>query len=383
MARNRSVMVVHPVGDPQLMPTLRGINEYAKQQGTWTLQFSPVMLGPGLKQLKGWPGHGVIALLQTQTEVAAARGIGLPVVNLSGAIRDTGLPRVMVDQQSMGRLAAEHLLGCALSNFAYYGERDMWYSQQRKEGFMRRLSIEGRDCSLLETTTRFGRNNPWYAWYQSLERWLRKLCLPVGVFAVHDHAATLVMHACSQLGLRVPEDVAVLGLGNDRSACEFCEVSSIARNHRQVGYQAAALLDQLMSGKPAPEHDVLIPPEGVVHRHSTELVATDDPRVAAALRYIQEHIAEAFSVRELCEALDISHRSLDLSFSSALRCSPREYLSQARVKHAKRMLSGNEKIKLQKVARECGFSSLRQFYTVFRRVASVTPAEYRRRSREE
>ena len=93
-------------------------------------------------------------------------------------------------------------------------------------------------------------------------------------------------------------------------------------------------------------------------------------------------LAESLSVREIWQTLGISHRLLDLSFRNSLRCSPREYISRARIKHAKKLLAAGDKLKLRNIARSCGFNSLRQFYTVFRRIAGTTPGEYRRRVRE-
>jgi LacI family transcriptional regulator len=383
MAKRKWVMIIHPVGDPQLMPTLRGISDYASQRPQWELQFSPEMLSPGLRQLKGWPGHGIIALLRTRAEVAAARATRLPVVNLSGAVRNPGLARVMVDQEAMGRIAAEHLLGCGLTRFAYYGERDMWYSQQRKCGFLQCLTAAGRDCCVLETTTRFGRNNPWYAWIRPLEKWLRRLPRPVGLLAVHDYAAAVIVHTCARLGLRVPEDVAVLGVGDDRTTCEFCEVSSIARSNREVGYQAAALLDSLMSGKVPPNPEVLVPPKGVVQRRSTEIVAADDPRLLAAIRFAREHVAQPFTVSDLCEAIGVSRRALELSFRDRLRSSPREYIARLRIQQAQKLLAGNPDLKLEKVSRCCGIGSARSLSSLFRQIVGCTPDEYRRRARSD
>jgi LacI family transcriptional regulator len=276
-------------------------------------------------------------------------------------------------------------MACGLSRFAYYGERNMWYSQQRKQGFVERLAADSHDCALLEISTTFGRRNPWYAWIKRIETWLGMLRPPVGLFAVHDYAAAIIVHICREMHLRVPEDVAVIGTGDDRTTCEFCEVplSSVARSNQQVGYQAAALLDRLMSGAKLPKHDVLVPPEGVVERRSTEVTATDDPRVSAAISFVHKHLAEPISVRTLARALGISHRALDLTFRKGLGCTPREYIAQARVKHAKGWLAGSDNLKVMRIAHLCGFGSLRQFYAVFRRIVGVAPAEFRRRCRPE
>jgi len=381
--KRKRVMVIHPVGDPQLMPTLRGICDFANSRASWNLQFCPEMRGTGLRQLKDWPGHGIIALLCTRADASAAKSLGLPTVNLSGAIKNAGLPRVMVDQEAMGRLAAEHLMQCGLTHFAYYGERNMWYSQLRKRGFAKRLADEGRTFALLETDTQFSRDNPWFAWLRPMERWLRRLPKPVGLLAVHDYAAVVLLHICSQLGLRVPDDVAILGVGDDRSVCEFSEVSSIARSNREVGYQAAAVLEDLMSGKPPPEDDVLVPPEGVVPRRSTEIMAAADPRLLAAIQYIRDHAGEPFTIHELCGNLGASRRALEVSFRAGLGISPRKYLADARIQRAKKLLLDGRERKMDYIARCCGFCTLRAFFLAFRCTVGMTPAEFRRRMREE
>jgi LacI family transcriptional regulator len=381
MSKIKRIAVWHPVGDPQQMPLLRGISDYARQRGTWVLQTNPEMFNLGLRDLARWPGDGLIAVVRTKAELATAQTLKIPVVNLSGALRETGLPRVMVDQVAMGRLAAEHLIACGLSRFAYYGEREMWYSQQRKEGFVDALAAKGYACGLLEPTTRFGRRNPWYKWLDPIEKWLKTLDPPVGLLAVHDYAATTLVEACLRVGWRVPDDVAVVGIGNDTISCEFCEVplSSVARSNREVGYEAAALLDRLMAGGRPPEADILLPPEGVVRRRSTEVLVVGDRHVKAAVEYIQAHATQPLCVESLCQQLAISHRLLDLRFRKYMGFPPRVFLCRTRVERAKRLLTAaGDNAKLQQVAKACGFSGARHLRAAFKRVTGLTPAEFRR-----
>ncbi len=377
----KRIMVVHPVSDPLLVPFLHGISRYAREQNSWILQINPEMHTLGLRHLEHWPGDGVIASLNTPKDAATAKFVPQPMVNLSGAVRDTGVPRVMVDQAAMGRLAAEHLLSCGLSNFGYYGEKNIWYSQLRKRGFLERLAREGHSCAVLEWSTAFDRRHPWYQWLEPLERWLRTLPLPVGLLAVHDYAGTIVIDTCIRLGLRVPEDVAVIATGNDVIACEFCEVplSSVARNSSGVGYQAAALLDRLMAGKPPPPEDVLMPPEGVVQRRSTEVIAVNDAQIAAVVKYIHEHLDDPLTVGALGRKATISRRALDLRFQKHLGCTPGDYIARKRVDRAKRLLLSKDRPKLQHIAKACGFSSPRHFRDVFQRLTGVTPSEFRQR----
>ncbi|MCC6126414.1 MAG: substrate-binding domain-containing protein [Pirellulales bacterium] len=375
----KTVMVLHPGYDHLQAQFLRGISDYAHEKKNWILQINPNVPSLEMRSLEKWHGDGIIATLHTKAEIVAARALPQPVVNLSGAIDQPRLPRVMVDQAAMGRLAAEHLLSCGLSRFAYFGENNRFYSEQRKQGFLQQLADAGRSCEILECTTIFNRRNPWYEWMESLERWLRTLRFPIGVLAVHDFAGTVFIETCIRLGLRVPEDVAVIGTGDDIITCDFSVVplTSVARNSRAVGYQAAALLDRLMAGEPVPEDDVLLRPEGVVRRRSTDVVAVEDPQVAAAVEYIREHLTEPLSLTALERKLDVSRRTLELRFGKSLGCTPSEYIARKRVERAKTLLSACDKLKLQKIANACGFSSPRHFREVFQRISGTTPAEFR------
>jgi len=124
--KRKWVILIYPPNDPQWVPMLRGIADYAEEYTDWNLQYYPEIFYSGLGLLKDWPGHGIIGSFFTKAEVSEVKALGLPVVNISGALRDAGLPRVMVDQEAIGRLAAEHLIDCKLSHFAYYGERKLW-----------------------------------------------------------------------------------------------------------------------------------------------------------------------------------------------------------------------------------------------------------------
>jgi LacI family transcriptional regulator len=193
-----------------------------------------------------------------------------------------------------------------------------------------------------------------------------------------------VVGACARLGLRVPDDVAVLGVDNDDFTCQFCSVplSSVARNEWRVGYEAAAVLDRWMAKGRMPQAEVLIPPDHVVKRRSTDLVAVDNRHLAEVVCYVRAHLGERFGVKRLARVASFSRRWLERHFQEAFHCSPAEYISRLRVERAKELLAGTERLKIGQIARECGFSGARQFGTIFRRVAGVSPSSYRRQRTE-
>lgn len=384
MSKHIQVAIAFALSESHQIRVLRGIETFAEQRGNWAFAFSPEHFGGSIAALKQWPGDGILATITTQREAHIAREMAIPVVNLSGALREPGLPRVMVDQEAIGRMAADHLVQCGFRHFGYFGVRGVWYGQQRKRGFLRRIKEIGGECSVLETPSRPGLRGSAGEWLGPLDRWLRSLSLPVGVMASIDLRAAMIVDACSRLGLRVPADVAVIGVDNNDVICDMCRVplSSVSRSDLEVGYQAASLLFRMIVRKSRSVKELLIPPDGIVQRRSTSIVAVNDPEIAAAVEYLQEHVEESFGIERLVRVMGRSRRWLTEHFRRCLSCTPYEYICLVRVEHAKKLLASDEKLPLYEIARRCGFSEARNLRQIFERLTGATPARYRRFTRE-
>jgi LacI family transcriptional regulator len=380
MRHTKRIALVFPPSPPHLARLLQGIADYAREVGNWLIEFTPDSGHASLLDLRGWNGNGAIAMVETQAQLRVARRLGRPVVNLSGTLRQANVPRVMIDHEAVGRLAAEHLLDCGLRRLGYYGPQDAWYSELRQRGFAQRAAGQGVECAVLRVSEQFGARRSWQSWRTPLTRWLRRLKPPIGILASTDFRAAMVVDACAQLGLRVPDDVAVVGVGNHEITCEFCPVplSSVSRNGWKVGYEAAVLLDRLMAGQKPPSADVLIAPDGVVHRRSTDVCAVDDEHVSAVVRFIREHIERPFGVKQLLQLVPVSRRWLEHRFRQCLGVTPHEYLCRLRVQRAQQLLAGPQKLPLVEVTRACGFSSAKRFRLAFQRHTGLSPADYRR-----
>jgi LacI family transcriptional regulator len=365
---------------------MRGVTDYADRHGGWTLTTSPPTLTGAeeiahtVYSLRGWPGDGVIAAIGNKAEGRAARELGIPVVNLAGAMRDAGLPRVMADHYAIGRMAAEHFLERGLRRLAYCGVKGIWYSEQRCLGFKRRAEQAGVPCDVFDMARPTNPRAPWQRRVAPLDRWLESLKPPVGLLAIHDYRARVVIDECLRLGLDVPHDVAVIGVDNDPAICELCQptLTSVSRHAWRMGYEAASLLDSLMAGKPPPERDILIPPDGIVARHSTDTVAVEDSHVAAAVHFMWDHLGEKFGIERVMQHVPISRRQLELRFRRVLHCTPHDYLCRIRVERAKQLLDASQRPKLHQVASACGFSSVERMRLVFQRLTGMAPLEYRR-----
>ena len=384
MKPRRQVALVFPVTVNWLAVLAEGVLDYARQHGDWGFITSPPTfaeadeMAMSVYGLRGWPGDGAIVITNNDAEARFARQLGFPIVCVAGNQHDGVLPRVSVDYYKVGQVAAEHLLQCGLPRLAYYGLSGAWYSQERQRGFVERAARARRPCDVFNVTPITDPQADWQARRGPLDEWLKTLRMPVGILAVHDYRARVVVDECARLGLDVPHDVAVLGVDNDLTVCEFCRpaLSSVSRGSWRVGYEAAGVLDRLMNGEPAPTHDILVPPEGVVARRSTDTIAVDDPQVSIAVHFMHDHLGEVFGLEQVMEHVSMSRRWLHEQFRRLLSCTPHQYFCKLRVDRAKQLLSGPQRPKMQKVAASCGFSSAARMRVVFRQVTGNTPQEY-------
>jgi LacI family transcriptional regulator len=379
--RQREVALAFPIAPAHLFAVTRGVTDYASRHARWLLSTHGESANLPIQSLRGWRGDGIIAILATPDDARVARQFqkrGIPVVTFSATLSRPGVPRVRTDGLSIGRMAAEHLVSRGYPHFGIYGLQGVAYSSDRGQAFMERLQQAGRPCSMLQSPKTFSAAQPWDNEIRALSRWLKRLPKPVGIFAVNDYRAQLVTSACKRCGLRVPRDVGVIGADNNHVICEFSSprLSSVDCNWQSVGFQAAELLDRLMSGQPPPAEDVLVPPAGVVQRMSSDFIVVTDPRLRETLDVVQAHLAEPFGVERLVAISGLPRRTLELAFARELGCSPYHFLCAQRVEKAKQMLA-EASASLTEVARRCGFHDLRRFRLVFRRHEGISPAEYR------
>lgn len=356
----------------------RGVAAYARKAG-WALN---IEMERGAPIPRHWNGDGVICVLgMNDTIDAAVLKWNLPAVSI-GPFSTENIPQVMPDNETIGKLAAEHFLVRGFRNFAYYLRSGGLGERLRMEGFQRRLAEAGHELSLLrhpfiakrnERTDESG-NLLW------VEEQLVKLRKPVAVFAEYDDRALEILDACENAGLSVPEQVAVLGVDNDELRCGFATtpLSSVDDDQAKQGYEAARLLDGLMQADHPVEKKVLIQPKGVVTRKSTDILAIEHPNVAKALQLIWEHYTEPLTAEAIAREIPMSSRRLHDAFVQYVGRSMAEELSRRRLEHAQRLLEDPKKRKMEEVAERSGFTSADHMGKIFMRALGVSPSNYRR-----
>jgi len=358
---------------------LRGIAQYVRERGPWSIVCEP----RGLEQspplwLKRWRGDGIIARLASRRLTNAVLKTGAPAVDLLGVAPHPRIPLVHPDDREIGRLAARHLLQRGFREFAYCGVRAIW-SQQPCEGFQEVLATVGRTCQTYQLPLSNRTRESVEADQRRLARWIARLPKPVGIMACSDTRAQRVLDACHRAGAIVPDEVALIGVGNDDTICEFCDppLSSVIAAYRQAGYEAARLLDRMMHGGAVGTAPLSVKPLGVITRRSTDVIAVDDPDTMAAVRFIREHACDGIQVGDVVEHCLISRTELKRRFRRLLGRSVHDQIIGERLKHAEQLLADTE-LPIAQIAKLAGFGRQEYLGVVFKARLGKTPGQYRR-----
>jgi LacI family transcriptional regulator len=323
--------------------------------------------------------RGILACVTMTPAHNPLKAAGIPVVDVSGTWED--LPGVHADNHVVGRLAARHLLSKGLRSFAFWGMPGPAHCVQRREGFLAALKEAGFGCTVVEEKL--------LAWPLSsaqltkFRRRMDPLVKPLGLFGWYDLQAASIVAACRQTGIRVPDDIAVIGSDNDEFSQMLSPVplSSVDVNAFRIGYEAMETLLRMIRTGRRPGAHVLVPPGNVMARQSTDLLAIDHTEVAAAVRFIQNHADKPITVSDVLKEVPISRRRLEIHFRRILGRSPLEQIQFAHIERAK-MLTQDLKLSLGETARLCGFDDQAFFCRVFKRYANCTPRQYRQQFKQ-
>ena len=307
---------------------------------------------------------------------------GLAAVDLSDRRPAFGLARINSDDRAIGRLAAEHLLERGFPSFASCGFSGELWAVRRKEAFLDALAAAGHTGRVYET--------PWHGAGAHVRedekarigRWLKSLPRPVGVMASNDVRGIDVLNACQTYGLRVPDEVAVLGVDDDALLCEICSppLSSVVPNIEEIGYEAAALLDRLMDGEREECEERFVPPLGVTTRLSTDVLSVGDQEFATAVRFIRENACHGITVTDVLDHVLISRSTLERNFRAYLGRSPQAEIRAAQLARARQLLAETDH-PIHRIAELVGYRHVEYFNVAFKREIGQTPGLYRRRVR--
>lgn len=339
---------------------VRGLASYARPGKPWLFRlFNPTEVA----EVRAFQPHAGICCLVDEASTAAAGRLRFPLVNIGVREFAPELVQAGNDDRAIGALAARHFLDRGFRSFAYLALHTNPGIERRGAGFRDTLAAAKHGC----------------AWHTGpdYEAWLRGLTPGTAVFAFNDQVAALAAERCRTLGLRLPEDLALVGADNTESICLLAwpPLSSVAVAAERIGQAAGALLDELLAGRrPGPR---FLPPLGVITRQSSDLIAVKEPEVAAALRFIADHAHEPIRVHDVVRAVPVARRTLEARFRARLGRTLLDEIQRVHLERAKHLLLTTD-WPMPRIAEASGFSDAKRFATVFGSAEGTTPLKFRR-----
>jgi LacI family transcriptional regulator len=377
LRKERQVALLIETSNRYCRELLYGIRAYMAEAGNWRIQLTEHGRGDRPPRwLRSWQGDGLIARIENRQIEKAIQEKAIPTVNVSASGLAQSVPAVISDSQAVAQLAIDHLYDRGFRNFAYCGDARFAWATEHGRHFAAAAKKLGFTCHTFETRKSDSTNV--LTEQKKIAAWLKSLPKPVGVMACYDIRGQQLLDVCRQLELRVPDEVGVVGQHDDHLLCELCDppLSSVIPNPQSAGYQAAALLDQMMSGKRVGAKLRPVKPMGVTTRSSTDLVAVNDPNIAEAVRFIQANALSDINVSDVLKASFLSRTLLERGFRTHLQRSPYEMIQQIRFQRAE-MLLRESSLTIAEVSERSGFLTPEYFSATFKKRYGVSPKIYR------
>ena len=366
---------------------LGGIMRYSHEHEPWVVCKVPLGFREGgrLQEVADfaatWKADAIIGQFRSGDDVDLFLEKGILVIAQDFEQRFPHLVNISGDYVLSGQMAADYFIDKGVRHFAFYGIRGMVWSEERLEGFQRRIAerLPGTEVAVRMKT------NPQDTWWYDtadLTQWLASLPKPVAIMGCDDNIAYQLVEAVAQsgqAGMRIPDDILVMGVDNDASLCQMCspQLTSINQESEEAGYQTAALIDELLPLGPVERYsryrDILVRPSYIVARESTDAFIHQNPFISRIMYYVNENLSSRIRVDDLVKLVPMSRRMLETTFFKETGISLYQYIIRARVNRMKDLINAGH-TPLQ-AADELG-TEYKIIARNFKTLTGITPAEY-------
>ena len=357
---------------------LRGIAQFARDYANWEIFHAARGLEDSVPDwLKAWDGDGVIARIQNEGMLHSLKKLETPIVDVLGVpVHD--FPLVQVDDVEISKQVARHFFERDFVHFGFYGIKGENWSQRRQDALRQAIGSAGSFAHIhsLRGESEGDSNHNF-----ELQQWLVALPKPVAIMVCSDQRGLALLEACRAVGLTVPEQVSVVGVDNDLAFCEVAtpNLSSVRGGHMRVGFEAAKLLNHLIDGQSPPDTPVLVAPNEIVVRESSDSRSISDPAVRDAVRFIRERLSEAITNEDIAKAVGISKTRVQVRFRAALGMSIREFVAERRLLRAEKLIVATD-LTFADIAERCGFRHHEYLGYVLKKRRGITPRQLRSRA---
>ena len=282
------------------------------------------------------------------------------------------------DHDAIGVMGAEYFKNMGLRHFAYCGFSNELWSHSRKQGFGRTLAGCTSSFHLWDSPWKDRSPGYWSKDIQKIRHWIENLPKPIGIMAANDIRALHVIEACNQSGVVIPEQVAVLGVDDEEIFCDLSSprLSSIRPDCAKIGFQAAELLDQMMSGSERTTKRIAIQPEGIIARPSTDITAVSDELVVKAIKKFRRKDGRRCDINTVTKELNISRARLEKRFAKALNRSAADIRRWVMILRIQQLLVDTD-LTLTEIATINGLVNSESLNVMFKTNVGVSAGTYR------
>ncbi|TWT79786.1 Xylose operon regulatory protein [Planctomycetes bacterium CA13] len=376
----KSVALLIETSNAYTRGMLRGIASYMHENELWKITLPEQERGAGPPPwLSAWQGDGVIARIENKELANILKRKNIPIVDVSAARILPDVPWVEIDEMGIGQAAFEHFRERGFERFAFCGEPIYDWSRLRQEGFTHFVEKAGFPLEIFNDSPRPGQRDSVNQARKRLEAWIQTLPQRTALLACYDVKAQQILEACRHLGIKVPEQITLLGVDNDEVLCDLSTppLSSVIPAAKRIGFEAARLLDTMMNGGEVEELCHLIGPLGVETRQSTDILAVKDEDVANALRFIRDHHCDGINVEDVLKVVPLSRRTLESRFRACVGRTMYQEIIRSRIDRICQLLRSSD-LPMREIALRTGFQTEEYMNVAFRRAKGMPPGKFRK-----
>mgnify|MGYP003300036744 CR=1 FL=1 len=359
---------------------MRGIMKYSKGNGSWLFYRMPSNIYSGnereeqvIKWAKKWKADAIIGRWN-ETKSSLLAELDIPVVLQNNRTRSSVYSNLTGDYEGTGKMAAEYFRKRFFINYAYYGVKDIIWSEERYHGFKSEVLKEKSNFFEYKEDPNSEEDR------DKIMTWLKTLPPKTALFCCDDAHALFITETCRMMGIGIPDDIAVLGVDDDDLLCDISDppISSIQLEVEEGGYQACRLLHQRLLSKSEKPFNVSIKPMGIKERLSTSVFNISDSHALNIIKYISDNYMNDISIPDILAHAPLSRRSIEMKFKNATGQTIYQYLISMRIEHLAYLLITTDRSPSE-LAYEVGFRDLNNIFRTFKKYKGCTVSEYRRR----
>ncbi|MDR3194196.1 MAG: DNA-binding transcriptional regulator [Tannerella sp.] len=365
---------------------LKGIVRYSKEHEPWVLCKMPFSYRVShevegvLNWAKEWKADGIIAQFYNTDRVGIFRENGIAAIAQDFKARFTEIPNITGAHRLAGKMGADYFIRKGFKNFAFYGFKDIVWSSERCEGFVEEIGKYHLERNFHEYQNSDFKEL-WYYESAPLIAWLNRLPKPVAMMACDDNQGHHIAEVCKQCGIKIPEEIALLGVDNDEVVCTLSDppLSSISQAVEKGGYETARLMSRMIQNPKGCYKDVVVYPTHVVTRQSTDIYATTDRHISTVLKYIHQHADKKLSVDSITQLVPLSRRLLEYRFRQEIGLPIYNYVMNLRIDRVAHQLLHTQSSIIE-ITEGMDFSDYKNIARQFKKIKGCTPTEYRIRN---